>query len=611
MIDEIFDGFEYISFDLYDTLIYRRLKKTTDVFDLVAQKAGINGFKKKRIKAEILARKECDREVTLNDIYKNINIDSNKIDALISIEESIEIEITVPNLEMIKILEECQRRNKKIIINTDIYLSKDIVEKILKKNNIIYDFLFVSSDTTFTKYSGKMYQHILKELNIMPDVILHIGDNHYADIIQARNNGIQAVNRKSFLYSGYVANDSLKDYINYNNIDLEKYSNNVSFKIGNEIIGPFLKAFCRYIKSVKEENKIDFLVFVSREGFLIKKVYDLMFPEDNDCSLYMSLNRNILRKPYIKVNPSIHALLKTIPKYDSFSFNVLLDLLGIDETEESINIFRKYFSNNIISYNDMFSPKFKDMFDELIEDNVNKFEEDYNTFMLYLKENKIYDRSFILINNSFNATGHEILNEILSENDNYYSIQFELTKKAKQKKLGNSISWFDNYKISKKNREIFYRESRVFEHLLFDNVGTTKSLKYEKDNLKVINDNIGFEYFNNLILNAVQNGVLNSISSHEIEEPLLTINKLIDFLGHPTLDQATVIGNIYDKDEYGTNLLIENYFFSKKELVKKMLKGNFNSKWSAGIFAVNSQLKKIKIFYDIRFLLSLMLKNRW
>ena len=73
------DKAEIVSFDIYDTLVVRNVLKPTDIFKIVEfrvqSELGVNiaDFEKKRILAESMARKNKKREVSLKDIYDNLD----------------------------------------------------------------------------------------------------------------------------------------------------------------------------------------------------------------------------------------------------------------------------------------------------------------------------------------------------------------------------------------------------------------------------------------------------------------------------------------------------------------------------------------------------------
>ena len=198
MIKRLIDQNDIISFDIYDTLIKRVFDNPTDVFNTVERiynkhnGFGIKFFKEKRIKAESIARKMSNKQdITLDDIYAKLDINEKNI--IKNIEISVEISCSIPNIEMVEIFRNCIRLGKKIIITSDMYLPKTIIEKILTKCGIYgYNKLFVSGEVGFTKLNGDLFDYVSDEMRTKS--ILHIGDNFLNDYENAISRGLRAFN---------------------------------------------------------------------------------------------------------------------------------------------------------------------------------------------------------------------------------------------------------------------------------------------------------------------------------------------------------------------------------------------------------------------------------
>ena len=119
--------FEYVSFDVFDTLLFRSVSDYRLVFDIVSlkyyekYKKRIDDFKNIRMHAESLARaNNVGREITLEMIYDNISLDDIDKSELMNIECNVEENICLPNSLMIDILNWCKINKKKIVIISDI-----------------------------------------------------------------------------------------------------------------------------------------------------------------------------------------------------------------------------------------------------------------------------------------------------------------------------------------------------------------------------------------------------------------------------------------------------------------------------------------------------------
>lgn len=108
-IKDLIDNYKIISFDIFDTLLKRNTIKPIDIFELVEKKYNLKNknkiceFKKNRIEAEFIARRNSDKEdILLEDIYKEINLDDSAALSLMEIELNIEEEFLMQNIEMKK-----------------------------------------------------------------------------------------------------------------------------------------------------------------------------------------------------------------------------------------------------------------------------------------------------------------------------------------------------------------------------------------------------------------------------------------------------------------------------------------------------------------------------
>lgn len=180
--------YDFISFDVFDTLIKRSVPKPTDVFDLISEESG---FKRRRIEAERIARQGSDLEdITLEDIYAHLpGCDIEK-------EIKTERNVCYANPELLSFFNMAKDDGRHIIITSDMYLSAFVIGDILADAGYTgYEQLYVSSEYGLTKKSGHLYGSIIEDLGTAR--IMHIGDNGLSDYVRARQAGLD-----SFLYRG-------------------------------------------------------------------------------------------------------------------------------------------------------------------------------------------------------------------------------------------------------------------------------------------------------------------------------------------------------------------------------------------------------------------------
>ena len=290
---------EIISFDIFDTLLIRPYVKPTDLFLHIEKLYKIKGFHKNRIEAEKLARGkyiDCE-EITLKQIYKEID---DKYKGFKEIEIELEERILTIHKENKKIYDYALSIGKKIIIVSDMYLPKNVIEKILIKNNYTnYYKLYLSSDLMLTKASGNLYKYVIDDLNAEPSSIMHIGDNEHADFNNAKLYGIDSVFVEKIIDAFLENNIRAKKLLNENKnnvavsimLGLSAFStfnkndndknkdNNYWHNFGFIYGGPAVFAYMNWLKKQIIKDNINEVLFVARDGYSLKKVFDIIKPE--------------------------------------------------------------------------------------------------------------------------------------------------------------------------------------------------------------------------------------------------------------------------------------------------------------------------------------------
>lgn len=98
---------------------------------------------------------------------------------------------------MIEVWKWCRDNGKKIVIITDMYLPRRVLNAILAKIGVDYDCLYISGEEGVTKRTSELFAVVLRKLNIKPTQIIHIGDDLNNDINMPRMKGITSLLRLS------------------------------------------------------------------------------------------------------------------------------------------------------------------------------------------------------------------------------------------------------------------------------------------------------------------------------------------------------------------------------------------------------------------------------
>lgn len=331
-----------ISFDIFDTLIERIPGSSTALFDCVEQKAKASGFladgfAKNRIQAEQSVRLKSGQEIGLNDIYRELETCFGFVDAdeLKKIEVQAEIDLCIANVRTKETFCHLLEQRKRVVLTTDMYLPRDVLETILLRNGITgYEALFVSSEVGCRKEDGTLFRYLCDKLAVEPSDVVHVGDNPNSDVLQPSAMGIDAIQ----IREGTLVNTPIFAQ------RIAKRVRSVFFKrkeepgftpivddpganLGMTALGPLLFGFCNWLHRELEATNVDTVLFMSRDGLLLKRAYEILYPDDQ--TVYMYGSRRSVIVPTLWKDPTIEGVLRALPLGGSISIGSFLERIGL------------------------------------------------------------------------------------------------------------------------------------------------------------------------------------------------------------------------------------------------------------------------------------------
>ena len=298
---------EYVSFDIFDTLIIRSVRFPYQIFDKTYEKdpslfpSYINAgeWREIRIQAEQFARERKRKsEVTLKDIYRELPSIIKYPESIMEREIDAEVENTYLNPQVADILEKIKNGyGKKILLISDMYLPEAVIRRMLETSGLDLSMIcqiYISSEYGTKKSNGTLYQTVCDKLRCTPGDILHIGDNWNGDFLEARKKGLRAVyypiiseGRRRYPYLDY-------EYGAYGDAGREIYSVRLLaaendlwgedrewYELGAMVLGPLLTFAADWVLDTAEENKIHNIYPMMREGRFLGKLLKRAAQERN------------------------------------------------------------------------------------------------------------------------------------------------------------------------------------------------------------------------------------------------------------------------------------------------------------------------------------------
>jgi len=315
---------ETVSFDLFDTLLIRRIHDPDLVKLPVAryiaslakgQGISIRPGKVQQLRDSIendhrrqTAKAFDDHEACyprfMSELLQTI-FSEQKADHLLEMvteyELSMENSMLVPRKQLVDWLVELAEAGKRIFVVSDIYLPAVHLRKLIDRAGFLdkVEAVISSADTFLAKASGHAFPLIEKDHSLDKTSWLHIGDNPISDGLRPSEFGLPALvihdlserQRKSIvkryynyalgvpIWRGRVLQQLMQPHEG-ENIDRPPLYNE-----GYNFMAPMIGGFVQHIAEQCRTNNITKIFFLSREGWTFKQFWEkavpLLYPDKN------------------------------------------------------------------------------------------------------------------------------------------------------------------------------------------------------------------------------------------------------------------------------------------------------------------------------------------
>lgn len=597
--------YDWISFDIFDTLIKRCVPHPTDLFTLIEKKYNalhtqypIENFKKLRVKAENEARaKSLSEEIQITDIYHNIALPKEVKQELIRMEIDAEYDICKPNEVVTKVFNACAQKKKNIIITSDMYLPNGTIIAILEKCGIKgYKKLYLSSQARKSKVSGNLFKLIINENHLKPKQIIHIGDSLKSDYLRPLSLGMHAILiRQKKSKTQFDGKALLGSIINVQ----KKASYDYYQKFGYECFGPLLWGYTHWLIKNLKEREIKKVYFLSRDGYIIQKAFELVNSDSDIENHYLEVSRRSLRVPILWMDSSFEALLSMLSISEKISLQSFFDCIGLDMdkyreliTENHLNkdsfFYRKNIRNNINLTN---------LYRHLQNDIKKNSQTEFSLLQTYLHQMRV-EGEFAIVDIGWSGGMQRFLQKTLNKigvenhiTGFYTGVAPFYIRNMKDEKLNLNGYLFDySHHYKEDERSPFVG---LYETLFLEGRGSVKCYRKISDNL-ITAERYPYEYKTNnneyLIIKKIQDEALKFIKDIESMEIIKYFNFSSDDLFsnlkkvglNPSWKDIKKLGSIHFFDEgevttLGGDHLLSFYLLHPKQLKKDLLSNRWKT----------------------------------
>ena len=544
--------YDYVSFDIFDTLLKRDVVKPIDVFGIIGEKIKDKNFSQLRITAEEKVRNESGKEeVTLDDIYQELG---KEYWPCKQIELETEKNLLTINPSIYGVYKYCKKTGKKIIVTSDMYLPPDFLKGVLHSKGIYFDYCFISCEKGKKKDTGHLFECLLENVRIKSSQVIHIGDSIRGDYLGAHKAGIKAILIPKIINQTILID--LKDpnqqkmfdsFIN-NHIDMAQ---DFYFQFGYAYFGPVLYGFSKWLNNIAKTRKI---FFFARDGYLVKKVYERLYPSVNDDYIYLS--RRALSVPLLWKHSAWGECFQYITMTRYFTIRAFIERLGLDpiKYEKQVCNVGLTLDYTISEKNIKNDESVHSLYETIKEDIIVNSKNEFEAAKTYFRE-KGFDGDIVVVDIGWNGSMQRYLNELtrlMGLNVKMTGCYFGIRKKIKDSEVHGYLYEPDKFELEPK---LSFMQG-LFECLFLAHDGSTK--KYTVKN--------------------------------NLAEPVLYAPEYPKDSPEALAFDSVQESAIRFCEEYNRSSVSKNYKFSAKEYAYNLLR-----------FGTSPSLKEITWFGDFRF----------
>lgn len=520
---QLIDSSDIVSFDIFDTLIFRNIFEPTDIFKILSNyaknKYNIIDFFDVRIKSESESRiKENNFESNYNEIYhvilkklKNKNI----VQDLKKKELELELEFCVANPFMKEIFEYCYTNGKKIVLISDMYLERKFIEKILSNNGYKKVDVYVSGEVRKNKGSKELFQYVYEKNHFDKDNWLHIGDNTHSDYNMPIDFGINAFNYPKVSKFTEVKPKTIMESIClaiqtnylYNGNDLDYWE-----FFGIKYVSFIYFGFTKWLYDLTKDQ--DNLYFLARDGYIPYQIYEKFNKDKKVYTKYLYCSRKTIQIPALILDDKdnlVDRLTNEILEYNEMTLKEYLKNSQVDfsKMEEGlVKVFEFKDLNDIVnSKNRRQAKKLVARLYDNIKENLLK---DYDLALNYLKQEGMEAFNKInVMDIGWGGSIQEAIGKLLNKDVvGYYFGTIDLKK---ENSFSNMFGYYFDLDQPILNKEKIFSNVMMYELIFSAPHGTNMSYEY-KDNkyVPILSNNVKY----NRIVETFQKSALNIIDKY-------------------------------------------------------------------------------------------------
>ncbi|HQU63050.1 MAG TPA: hypothetical protein PKY85_07885, partial [Nitrosomonas sp.] len=387
---------------------------------------------------------------------------------------------------------------KRVILASDMYLPKLLIENLLKKHGITgWHAFYLSSENGLRKDTGDFYHQLLIDERVSPHEVLIIGDNEQSDVqkpgdFQFRVTHVmrpvelaRATPRFEPIIE-YACNPDTRNDLNtqlilgtivqanfqplfYPHFDPTELVPATPWSVGFTIAGPLILSFVQWLAKKAINDGMQCLYFVAREGQILKMAYDLWTADDRHAvpSEYLVLSRRAITVPMIANLEDIYQIART-----DYAPNPMPDFIferygiHLSDTECETFAHRKLWPHNkkvLVEHGniDHLKPLLQVLEKRILEQAM----DERPALLAYLQNTGLHtDKRTAIVDVGYAATTQGYLNRLLQQKiHGYYLITLDTAEKIATTYQVLTQGYYYHFTKPSTTEPVLYRKSFTLE----------------------------------------------------------------------------------------------------------------------------------------------------
>ncbi len=421
-------NYKLYSFDIFDTLITRKVAKPAGIFVLMQHILNTEveyqefpkdikaNFYYYRVDAEFYLRRlskvwHHEQEIKFKDLYlylaKNYALSTVQREQLEALEIRLERENLLPIQENIDKVKALLVQKKRVVLISAMYLPLTVIKQMVSNADpVLADLkIYLSSEVGHMKATASLYKYVQTQEKVDFKQWVHLGDNAGADYSKPKELGIHAHLYRCVRFKKYEEGVLARYFFDpvvqltlgcAKNVVLNGFQTDEKAILGISLTGAILYPYVVWVLRQCQKRSIHRLYFIARDGYVLKAMADLLIAENHlqIKTFYTYGSRMVWRMAGVNVNNE--QLYKQFIDMFNYDIRHIHRFLGLEKQElmDMLPVGLKNLhdlTTRKAIYRYLLSNK------EIVVKALEKNQTKINNFVNYLKKNVDYSDDLLLL----------------------------------------------------------------------------------------------------------------------------------------------------------------------------------------------------------------------